>query len=189
MFAGLVNEAKAAASGLVLKYVTRASVAVPFAIAIGFALAATTVTLVQWFGQATAYWIMAAGLAVIGLIAAAAVSIREEQEEKAEALAEQTDTQDVVSEATAQAMGQVPFALLGALATAPGGATTLLPVLRLLARNLPLVLLLVIIGTLLWPSGAAQSEQSAGDTEAGGAEEAADDLGPPVPLRPAHERV
>jgi len=127
VFAGLLREAKAAASGLLLKYVARASVAVPFAIALGFALAATTVMLVQSFGQVTAYWIMAAGLAAVGLIAAAAVSMKEEQEEKAEELAEQTDTQEVVSEATAQALGQAPFALLGALASAPGGATIRLP--------------------------------------------------------------
>lgn len=42
MFAGLINHAKAAASGLVLKYVARASVVVPFVIALGFALAAIT---------------------------------------------------------------------------------------------------------------------------------------------------
>ena len=175
MFAGLVREAKAAASGLLLKYVARASVAVPFAIALGFALAATTVMLVQSFGQVTAYWIMAAGLVVVGLIAATAVSIKEEQEEKAEELAEQVDTQEVVSEATAQALGQAPFALLGALGTAPGGATTLIPVLRLLARNLPLVLLLVMIGALFWPTGAAPELEEP---------EAGKDLGDPVPLRP-----
>jgi uncharacterized membrane protein len=62
--------------------VARASVVVPFAIALGFALAATTVMLVQWLGQVTAYWTMAAGLAAVGLIAAVAVSIKEEQEER-----------------------------------------------------------------------------------------------------------
>ena len=175
MFAGLINEAKAAVSGLLLKYVARASVAVPFAIAVGFALAATTVMLVQWFGQVTAYWLMAAGLAVIGLIAAAAVAVKEEQEEKAEELAAQTDTQEVMSEATAQALGQAPFALLAALASAPGGATTLLPVARLLARNLPLVLLLLIVGALLWPS-----ESHSGDLEEA-------DLGGPVPVEPVPE--
>jgi hypothetical protein len=115
---------------------------------------------------------MAAGLVVVGLIAATAVSIKEE---KAEELAEQVDTQEVVSEATAQALGQAPFALLGALATAPGGATTLIPVLRLLARNLPLVLLLVMIGALFWPTGAAPELEEP---------EAGKDLGDPVPLRP-----
>ena len=43
MFQGLINNAKSAVSGLVLKYVARASVAVPFVIALGFALAAIMV--------------------------------------------------------------------------------------------------------------------------------------------------
>ena len=46
MFAGLVNQAKAAFSSLLLKYVARASVAIPFVIALGFALAAMTLMLV-----------------------------------------------------------------------------------------------------------------------------------------------
>jgi hypothetical protein len=53
VFAGLVNHAKAAASGLVLKYVARASVAVPFVIALGFALAAMTELMVQRVGLVT----------------------------------------------------------------------------------------------------------------------------------------
>jgi hypothetical protein len=59
MFAGLINQAKSAASGLVLKYVARASVAVPFVIALGFALAAITVMLVERFGHVTGYWLVA----------------------------------------------------------------------------------------------------------------------------------
>jgi hypothetical protein len=54
VFAGLINHAKAAASGLVFKYVARASVAVPFVIALGFALAAFTMMLAQRFGHVTA---------------------------------------------------------------------------------------------------------------------------------------
>ena len=83
MFAGLINQAKAAASGLVLKYVARASVAIPFVIALGFALAALTVMLVQRFGHVTAYWLMAGGLAAIGVIAAIGVSVKEHEEEVA----------------------------------------------------------------------------------------------------------
>ena len=59
MFAGLINQAKSAASHLVLKYVARASVAVPFVIAAGFALAAITVMLVERFGHVMAYWLVA----------------------------------------------------------------------------------------------------------------------------------
>lgn len=181
MFAGLVREAKAAASGLLLKYVARASVVVPFAIALGFALAATTVMLVERFGHVTAYWIVAAGLAAVGVIAAVAVSIKEEQEQKAEEVAEQSDTDEVISEATAQALGQAPIALLGTLATAPGGVTALLPVVRLLARNFPLVLLLVLIGALFWPTN-SQSDHRLDD--AGQPETDEDLAGHPVPLRP-----
>ena len=50
MFAGLINQAKSAVSHLVLKYVARVSVGVPFVIAAGFALAAITVILVERFG-------------------------------------------------------------------------------------------------------------------------------------------
>jgi hypothetical protein len=152
VFAGLINRAKSAASGLVLKYVARASVVVPFLIALGFALAAITVMLVERYGQVTAYWLVAAGLAAIGSIAAIAVSAKEQEEEQAEQLAEQVDTGEVVSEAAAQAVTQAPIALLGALFSMPGGASSALSVARLLGRNFPLVLLLVMIGALFWPT-------------------------------------
>ena len=159
MFAGLINQAKSAASGLVLKYVARASVAVPFVIALGFALAAVTVMLVERFGHVTAYWLLAGGLAAIGIVAAMAVSVKEQEEEQAEQLAEEADTQEVVSDATAQAIVQTPIALLGALFTTPGGATSALSVARLLGRNFPLVLLLVMIGALFWPTNEGLPEE------------------------------
>jgi hypothetical protein len=155
MFAGVINQAKAAASGLLLKYLARASVAVPFLIALGFALAAVTVMLVERFGQVTAYWLLAGGLAAIGTVAAMAVSVKEQEEQEAEQLAEEADTGEVVSEATAQAVVQTPIALLGALFSMPGGATSALSVARLLGRNFPLVLLLVMIGALFWPTDEA----------------------------------
>ncbi len=155
MFAGLINQAKSAASDLVLKYVARASVAVPFVIALGFALAAVTVMLVERFGHVTAYWLLAGGLAAIGIIAAMAVSVKEQEEEVAEQLADEADTQEVASDAAAQAIVQTPVALLGALLTTPGGATSALSVARLLGRNFPLVLLLVMIGALFWPTDEA----------------------------------
>ena len=108
--------------------------------------------LVERFGHVMAYWLVAGGLAAIGIVAAIAVSVKEQEEEKAEQLAEEADTQEVVSDATAQAMVQTPIALLGALFTTPGGATSALSVARLLGRNFPLVLLLVMIGALFWPT-------------------------------------
>jgi len=152
VFAGLINQAKFAASHLVLKYVARASVAVPFVIAAGFALAAITVMLVERFGHVTAYWLVAGGLVLIGVTASIVVSVKEHKEEVAEQQAAGTDTQEVVSDATAQALVQTPVALLGALLTMPGGPAGALRAARLLGRNWPLVLLLVMIGTLFWPT-------------------------------------
>jgi hypothetical protein len=95
---------------------------------------------------------MAAGLAAIGVIAAIGVSVREHEEDAATQKAEQTDTQEVVSEAAAQAMIEAPLALLGALFTTPEGVASALKLFRILARNFPLVLLLVMIGALFWPT-------------------------------------
>jgi Na+/melibiose symporter-like transporter len=152
VFAGLMNQAKAAASHLVLKYVARASVAIPFVIAVGFALAAMAVMLVERFGHVAGYWIMAGGLAGVGVIAAIAVSVKEQEEETAERKAEETDTKEVVTDATAQALTQAPLALLGTLFSTSGGATATVKVARVLGRNFPLVLLLVMIGALFWPT-------------------------------------
>jgi hypothetical protein len=152
VFAGLINQAKSAASHLILKYVARASVAVPFIIAAGFALAAITVMLVDRFGHVMAYWLVAGGLALIGVIASIVVSVKEHEQEVAEQQATKTDTEEVVSDATAQALVQTPIAVLSALMTLPGGSAGALSVVRLLARNFPLVLLLVMIGMLFWPT-------------------------------------
>ena len=164
MFAGLINQAKSAAIHVVLKYVARASVAVPFVIAAGFALAALTVMLVERFGHVMAYWMVAGGLALIGVIASVVVSRKEHEEEVAEQQAAKADTEEVVSDATAQAIVQTPIALLGALMTMQGGATGALSAVRLLARNLPLVLFLVGIGALFWPTEhEAASEEELND--------------------------
>jgi hypothetical protein len=112
----------------------------PFIIAAGIAVAAIAVMLVERFGHVMGYWLMAGGLAAIGVVAAIAVSVKEHGEEVTEQHAEQTDTQEAFNEATSQAMVQAPLALLGALFTTPGGATSALKVAPLLGRNFPLVL-------------------------------------------------
>ena len=159
MFAGLIKQAKSAASHLVLKYVARASVAVPFVIAAGFALAAITVMLVERVGHVMAYGLVAGGLVLISVIASIVVLVKEHEEEAAEQQAAKTDTEEVVSDAAAQALVQTPVALLGALMTMPGGAAGALGAARLLGRNWSLVLLLVVIGALFWPTEDAPAEE------------------------------
>ena len=67
--------------------------------------------------------------------------------------------QEVVSEAAAQAVVQTPIALLGGLFSMPGGTTLALRVAGLLGRNFPLVLLLVMVGALFWPTPEDESSQ------------------------------
>ena len=148
MFQGLLNSAKTAVSSLILKYVARASVAVPFVIALGFAVAAIAAMLVDRFGHITGYWLMAGGLAAIGAIAAIFVSAREQKEEVADQQAEGADTSKLVTEVATQA----PLAILGGLLTLPGGGAAALKVAQLMGRNYPLVLLAALIGLLFWPS-------------------------------------
>jgi hypothetical protein len=113
-----------------------ASVAVPFVIAAGFALAAIAVILVERFGQVAGYEMMAGSLAALGMIAALIVSQREEV---AEQQAKEADTGEVMSDATAQAVLQAPLAVAGALFAAAGGATSALKIAGVLGRNFPLV--------------------------------------------------
>jgi hypothetical protein len=152
VFAGLISHVKSAAGQLVFKYVARASVAVPFVIAAGFGLAAITVMLVELFGHVMAYWLVAGGLALIGVVASIVVSIKEHGEEAAERQAGKIDTEELVSDATAEALVQTPIALLGALMTMPGATSGALGAARVLGRNWPLVLLLTMIGALFWPT-------------------------------------
>jgi hypothetical protein len=157
VFAGLINHAKAAASGLVDKYVARASVAVPFVVAAAFALAAITLMLIERFGHVTAYWLVAGGLTAVGVVAAVAVSAKEHEEEVAEQKMEQAHTPQLVSEVASQA----PLALLGGLFATPGGPSSALAFARLLGRNLPLVALLLLIAALFWSTEGAAKEDPA----------------------------
>lgn len=174
MFRGVINSAKNAASNLVVKYLARASVAVPFVLAAGFALAGLTAWLSQRFGSLTAYWAMAGGLCLAGIIAAAFVSAKEHKEEAAEVEAEKSDTSSTMSDAAAEAISQAPITLLGSIFAIPGGPATALSAARVIGRNWPLAVLAVLIGGLFWPTR--------GGTLTGGTLRGDDDL--PVRFRP-----
>lgn len=165
MFQGLINEAKSAAGSLVAKYLARISVVVPFLAAFGFATAAITLMLVDRYGATAAYWMVAAGFTAIGVVAAAVVSVKEQEEQVADSRAERSDTQDVANDAMAQAAVQAPLALLGALLTTPGGPGVLAGVVKILGRNIPLVVLLAAIGLLLWPSTPPAAADAAADLD------------------------
>jgi hypothetical protein len=170
MFKGLINDAKTAAGALVAKYLARVSVAVPFIAALGFATAATTVMLVERFGHIAAYWMVAGGFVLVGLVATLVVSVKEQEEEIAEKQAEARDTADVGTDAAAQAAVQLPIALLGAIFSSPAvgpavGSGAVAGGIRLLGRNIPLVILLALLAMLFWPTKSGDADASESDAD------------------------
>jgi hypothetical protein len=157
VFRGLINDVKSAAGSVVEKYAARASVAVPFIIALGFATAGVTLMLVERFGHRNAYFMVAGGFTALGLLAALIVRTKEHEETVAEEQSAKADTADVATDTAAAAAVQMPLALLGALFSSPGGPSSVLSLARVLGRNLPLVLMVVALGVLLWPKSAEET--------------------------------
>ena len=172
MFRALINDAKAAATSVVAKYLARASVAVPFLIAAGFAIAAITHMLIQRFGAVLGCWLLAAGFTLIGVVATLLVKVKEHEEEVAEQQAEAADTAEVANEAAAQALMQAPLALVGGLLSTPLGPKSVANGAKLILRNLPLVVLLGLIALLFWPTQptAAEGDQDQGEEQPPGPE-------------------
>jgi len=125
---------------------------VPFLVALGFATAAITFMLVERFGAVMGSWIVAGGFTLIGLVATVMIAAKEQEEEIAEKKIEEEDTAGVASDAAAQAAAQLPLALLGAVLSTPMGPGTVAGGAKLIARNLPLVVLLALIALLFWPT-------------------------------------
>jgi hypothetical protein len=171
VFKGLINDIKSAAASFLVTYLARASVAVPFLVALGFATAAIAMELTERFGARSALWILAGGFCAVGLLAALAVTMKEQKEELA-AAEEQERSEGGVGEMTSaaaaaaaatQAASHVPAALLGALLQNPSASA--LPVARMVGRNMPLLLLLLLLALLFWPTEQSAQESESADTK------------------------
>ena len=148
MFQEIANRAQRAVETLVSKYVTRLAVAVPFVVALGFGTAAASVKLTEMYGSMLANTVLAGIFATIGLVTAAAIAVSQPTPElitePSSAVAHEPAPQQSGSEpllANADAM----LAAVGAL-----GPTALPLLLRLLVRNLPLVLGVLVLAYLLF---------------------------------------
>ncbi len=149
MWQGIVNRAQRSVDTLVTKYVTRIAVAVPFVIALGFGTAAASVKLGEVYGSMLGYAIIAATYAGVGLIAAVAIAaggpapIPATDAGNSDAAAAAVD-----STAAETSTPATPELILAALATV--GPAALPAVLRLVVRNLPLLLAVVVLAYLLF---------------------------------------
>ncbi len=169
MLQGLINDAKSAAASVAAKYAARASVALPFLIALASATLAVTLMLSERFGAINALWIVAGGFTTIGAIATFVVATTEKaQDTLADEAAATPAGATSTPEAADAAMTQAPLALLGDLLTSIGGPATALSAGRLVGRNLPLVLLAGLVGLLLLPSRAESNASDMGSAETDG---------------------
>jgi hypothetical protein len=169
VFRSLINDAKAAVSSFVDRYLARASVAVPFVIAFGFGTAGAALGLTARFGATNAFFMMAAGFCTIGFLAAIAVTLKEQKEQETAAAEEQQAAQSGLGEmatAATQAAGELPLGLIASGLGSLYGTSSMLALERLLRRHLPLVLLLGLLAFLLfWPGEGEEAEARAGDAE------------------------
>jgi hypothetical protein len=145
MFEGLINRAEQSIDVLASKYVMRVAVAVPFIIALGFGTAAAAVRLSQDYGTTTAYTILAAVFASVGLALASVMALSGPSPAAAAETLEQAARNGDPAATASSFDPQIVLAALGAV-----GPTALPGLLRLLTRNLPLVLAVVILAYLLF---------------------------------------
>ena len=145
MLQAIVDRAQRSIETLVSKYVRRAAVGVPFVIALGFGTAAATVKLTAEFGSMVAYAILAVAFASVGLAAAAAIAMSGPNSVATPATG---DDATASIDATGKESAIGPDVILAALGAV--GPAALPGMVRLLARNLSLVLAVAIIAYLLF---------------------------------------
>ena len=161
MFQGLLRRAEQSIDQVVAKYVGRATVAIPLIVAAGFATAAVSVKLVELYGQVIAYSIMAAGFAVLSLVTMAIVGTG-------------NGTVETLSEPAAAADTAASLLTPEVRAFLASTAPMALPTIaRGVGRNLPLILILALVGYFISRFAGAPADTSPEQTAADGETKAA----------------
>jgi hypothetical protein len=159
MFQAVIQRAQRAVDSTLAKLVTRAAVAVPLVIAAGFGTAALTVTLTDVYGPALSYSMMAGLFVLLGGLSAALVSANGSTEATP---AEPTPTMaEDVAEVAAPLLDRDTLVTL--LSTA--GPVALPGLLRVAARNLPLLVMAVIVAFFFFGRSVTSSEGEATEAD------------------------
>lgn len=148
MLQELANRAQRAIDTVVSKYVSRLAVAVPFVVALGFGTAAASVKLTEMYGSMLANAVLAGVFTIIGVVTAAAIAVSHTAPELAAAqpvggVAEESATQQSSNEPLLP-NADVMLAAVGAI-----GPAAMPFLFRLILRNLPLVLGVLVLAYLL----------------------------------------
>ena len=167
MFQGLLRRAEQSIDQVVAKYVGRATVAIPLIVAAGFATAAVSVKLVESYGPVIAYSIMAAGFAVLSLVTMAIVGTGNGTVETLSEPAAAADTADKTEEQADPGLDPSELLTPEVKAFLASTAPMALPsIARGVGRNLPLILILALVGYFISRFAGATTEANAEGTAA-----------------------
>ena len=146
MFQGIVNRAQHSVEVLAGKLLTKMAVAVPFVLAVIFGLIAAVIWLSQHYGSLNAYLILTGAFAVIGVLAAIFSALTSAKtvpaSPQASAAAEEQPAEPNVESLVSGALNNQEI-LLALLGTA--GPAILPALIRVVAKNVPLVVGVIII--------------------------------------------
>ncbi len=151
MFQGLLRRAEQSIGSAVAKYVGRIVVAFPLLIAGGFATAAITTKLVEMYGTVIGCSIMAAGFAALSLVLMAIVDSGSPQTAaEVEAEAAQTATNDAAGDQLESDFDASALLTPEVRSFLASSAPMALPAIaRGVGKNLPLILILALIGFVI----------------------------------------
>lgn len=171
MFQGLFKRAERSIDQAVSRIVARAIVAAPLLVAAGFATTAVTVKLVELYGSVVAYGLMAVLFAVISLITMAIVGVGNSAP-AAEANAAEEKLEDSAAPPNEEPTGVEDLLTPEIRSVFASAAPIALPgMLRLVGRNLPLLLILAVAAYIISRFGEpsdspeASAEEKAAETE------------------------
>jgi hypothetical protein len=145
VFRRLIDRLKTKLSRVAISYAERAAVTVPFILALGFTIAAVHAMLVEHFGGVIGNWIMAGGLAGLGVIGAIAVKYSEKSDSFAQ------EVSDTAGSLSNHPLGILQHAAPVAFHLSSMRQPSSRPA-RLAWRHAPLLVLAGLMSLLFWPT-------------------------------------
>jgi hypothetical protein len=184
VFEGLINEAETAADAVVTKYAVRATVVVPFLVALVFATLAITFLLVDRFGAIPAFLILTLVYGAVGTCAALSVTKSERKKAESRTVEQEASTKSATTQAAAAIVADAPLAIAATLLSSLGGPTVALDATKAIIRNWPLVVLAGLVGVLVFSTAAPEAGSSDAEVDPdslNGARAPSNGVGAPLP--------
>lgn len=144
MFSKLVQYATNSVTSVVTKYLLRASVVIPFLFAAAFGLAGVTVILINEFGYRDAYFALAGGFGILGILCAVAVWLKERADEPNASHGTDPETKAKIASAAVETAKQMPAAFSRGTSGDSAGSLA-----KSVSRSWPLIVAVAVVALIL----------------------------------------